>query len=72
MPTLDCVNNSRWKGKPATYAPENFDRIYVMDVRNGYRFESVELFGTEVDSAAGLCPSSHYDYGVATEIEFLR
>ncbi len=70
QPTLDCVNTPRWKGKPATYAPENFDRIYVLNVRNGYRFESVEVFGTEVEPATGLCPSDHY--GVSAEIKFLR
>lgn len=69
-PTLDCINNPRWKGKEATYAPENFDRIYVMDVRNGYRFDRVELFGTKVDPESGLCASDHY--GVAAEIGFLK
>lgn len=69
-PTLDCINNPRWKGKEATYAPENFDRIYVMDVRNGYRFDRVELFGTKVDPESGLCASDHY--GVAADVEFLK
>lgn len=70
LPTLDCVNNPRWKGKEATYAPENFDRIYVMDIRNGYRFDQVELFGTEVSPVNNLCASDHY--GVMADIEFLK
>lgn len=67
---LDCVNNPRWKGKGATYAPENFDRFYVMDVRNGYRFDAVELFGTKVDLVSRLCASDHY--GVLAEVRFLK
>lgn len=70
LPTLDCINNPRWKGKDATYAPENFDRIYVMDVRNGYRINRVELFGTEVNPVNYLCASDHY--GVMADIEFLK
>ena len=70
LPTLDCINNPRWKGKAATYAPENFDRIYVMDVRNGYQFNNVELFGTEVSNVNNLCASDHY--GVVADINFLK
>lgn len=70
LPTLDCINNPRWKGKDAMYAPENFDRIYVMNIGNGYRFDRVELFGTEVDSVNHLCASDHY--GVTADIEFLK
>ena len=70
LPTLDCINNPRWKGKAPTYAPENFDRIYVMDVRNGYRFDNVELFGTEVNPVTNLCASDHY--GVMADITFLK
>lgn len=69
LPTLDCIGNPRWKGKAATYAPENFDRIYVMNIRNGYRFERVELFGTEVNPVNKLCASDHY--GVMADITFL-
>lgn len=70
FPTLDCINNPRWKGREATYAPENFDRIYVMDVRNGYRFDRVELFGTREDPVSGLCASDHY--GVMADVTFLK
>lgn len=70
LPTLDCINNPRWKGKESTYAPENFDRIYVMDIRNGYRFDRVELFGTEINPVNNLCASDHY--GVMADIEFLK
>lgn len=70
LPTLDCINNPRWKGKAATYAPENFDRIYIMDVRNGYQFHNVELFGTEVSNDTNLCASDHY--GVMADIRLLK
>lgn len=70
LPTLDCINNPRWRGKKPTYAPENFDRIYVMDVRNGYQFSKVELFGTEVSDITNLCASDHY--GVMADINFLK
>lgn len=70
LPTLDCINNPGLKGKAASYAPENFDRIYVMDVRNGYQFNDVKLFGTEISDFNNLCASDHY--GVMADINFLK
>ena len=68
LPTLDCISNPRWKGKNSIYAPENCDRIYIMDNWNPFSFEDVKLFGTEVDPVSKLCASDHY--GVMAEVGF--
>lgn len=67
-PTLDCIGNPRWKGRNTIYAPENFDRIYILDNWTDFSFEKVQVFGTEADAVTKLCPSDHY--GVAAEIRF--
>ena len=71
-PTLDCVHNPRWAGRcdpKPTIAPENFDRLYVMDDGGECLIRRVELFGTQKDEESGLCPSDHY--GVLAELEWL-
>lgn len=70
LPTLDCINNPRWKGKNAMYAPENFDRIYILDDWSEYAFNDVQVFGTEVSPISGLCASDHY--GVVADIGFME
>lgn len=67
-PTMDFVNNPRWKGKNSIYVPENFDRIYIMDNWNYFAFEDVKIFGTEVNPVNNLCASDHY--GVVADITF--
>ena len=71
-PTLDCVHNPRWAGRcdpKPTIAPENFDRLYVMDDGGECLIRRVELFGTQKDEESELCPSDHY--GVLAELEWL-
>lgn len=68
LPTLDCINNPRWKGKNSIYVPENYDRIYLMDNWNYFAFKNVQLFGTEVSPITNLCASDHY--GVIADITF--
>ncbi len=69
-PTLDCINNPRWKGKNSIYASENFDKIYILDNWNYFSFENVQVFGTEVNPLNNLCASDHY--GVMAEINFVK
>lgn len=68
LPTLDCINNPRWKGKNTIYAPENCDRLYIMDNWNYFAFRNVQLFGTKVSPINNLCAIDHY--GVLADIEF--
>lgn len=70
LPTMDFINNPRWKGKNTIYAPRNFDRIYILDNWNYFSFENVELFGTEVNPITGLCASDHY--GVVASVKFKK
>ena len=71
--TLDFRHNPRW----GTYEPENtieipqrFDRIYLS---NPYpnpmpNLTDCRIFGTEIHSETGLCPSDHY--GVTADLQF--
>ena len=68
LPTLDCINNPRWKGKNTFYLPSVMDRIYLMDNWVYKSLESVENFGTEVSDETGLCASDHY--GVMAKMSF--
>ncbi|MBQ7955915.1 MAG: endonuclease/exonuclease/phosphatase family protein [Lachnospiraceae bacterium] len=68
QPTLDCIDNPRWKGKNTIYAPENFDRIYILDNWNFMSFADVQIFGTEVSPVTNLCASDHY--GVVANVLF--
>ncbi len=68
VPTLDCINNPRWKGKNTFYIPSVMDRIYVMDNWVSKTLLSVSNFGMDVSPETGLCASDHY--GVMAEISF--
>jgi len=70
LPTLDCINNPRWKGKNSIYVPENCDRIYIMDNWNYFAFKNVQLFGTEISPVTKLCASDHY--GVMADIDLSK
>ena len=70
-PTLDFVNNPRWKGKNTNYAPDVCDRIYIMESfcwDNEFRLLDVVVFGKEASPDTGYAPSDHY--GVLAEVEF--
>lgn len=70
-PTLDFINNPRWKGKNTNYIPETYDKIYVMEGFNwDYEFalRKLDVFGQAVSPETGYAPSDHY--GVAAEVEF--
>ena len=69
-PTLDTVNNPRWKGKKSIYTPEVMDRIYIRDHWYVTELESVELFGTKVSKKTGYAASDHY--GVVAEVIFKK
>lgn len=68
LPTLDCINNPRWKGKNTIYAPENVDRIYILDNWAPMKFVSAGLFGTAISPINNLSASDHY--GVVVDVEF--
>ena len=70
LPTLDCKNNPRWKGKNTIYAPENVDRIYILDNWATMKFVSTEIFGTAINPINNLSASDHY--GVVVDVEFLN
>jgi len=67
-PTLDTIENPRWKGKNALYAPQTMDRIYLRDSWNAGSIDHAAVFGTEIVPQTGLCPSDHY--GVLADITF--
>jgi len=70
-PTLDFVNNPRWRGENTVYVPDVVDRIYVMESFNwDYTFDlhDVRVFGKEVSSKTGFAPSDHY--GVLADADF--
>ena len=70
QPTLDCINNPRWKGKNTIYAPENVDRIYILDNWEPMKFINAELFGTAISPVNNLSASDHY--GVVVEVDFSK
>jgi endonuclease/exonuclease/phosphatase family metal-dependent hydrolase len=70
LPTLDCINNPRWKGKDTIYAPEHDDRIYVLDNWAAMKFTGAELFGTAINPINNLSASDHY--GVMVDVEFIE
>lgn len=47
IPTLDCINNPRWKGKNTFYTPSVMDRIYIMDNWVDKTLLSVKNFATK-------------------------
>ena len=70
-PTLDFVNNPRWRGGNTVYIPDTCDRIYVMESFHwDYVFDlcDVKVFGTDVSQKTGFAPSDHY--GVLAEVKF--
>ena len=70
-PTLDFVNNPRWRGKNTVYVPYTCDRIYVMESFNWnyvVHLHDVKIFGKEVSQKTGYASSDHY--GVLTEVNF--
>ncbi|MGF7146278.1 hypothetical protein HNQ56_004745 [Anaerotaenia torta] len=70
MPTLDVINNPRWKGKNTIYKPSVMDRIYIMDNWFDTSLLSVRIFGTDVSAENNLSASDHY--GVIAEINFRK
>ena len=70
-PTLDFVNNPRWRGKNTVYVPDTCDRIYVMESFNwdyAFSLSDVKVFGTKISQKTGYAPSDHY--GVLAEVKF--
>ena len=70
-PTLDFVNNPRWRGKNTVYVPDTCDRIYIMesfDWDYSFSLRDVKIFGTEISPKTGYAPSDHY--GVLAEANF--
>lgn len=68
QPTLDCINNPRWKGKNTIYAPDNVDRIYILDNWAAMEFVGTGIFGTDISPINNLSASDHY--GVVVDVEF--
>lgn len=70
MPTLDVINNPRWKGEKPIYKPSVMDRIYIMDNWLNNRLLSVKIFGTDISNENNLSASDHY--GVVAEVELSK
>ncbi|WP_346917326.1 endonuclease/exonuclease/phosphatase family protein [Clostridium sp.] len=70
QPTLDCINNPRWKGKNTMYVPSVMDRIYIMDNWVDKTLQSVRIFGTDISPENNLAASDHY--GVVAEVDFIK
>ena len=70
-PTLDFVNNPRWRGENTVYVPDTCDRIYVMESfhwDHSFSLHDVRIFGTRISPKTGYAPSDHY--GVLAEVNF--
>jgi len=70
-PTLDFINNPRWKGKNTNYIPDTCDRILIMESYNWdfeFMLKNVCVFGKDVSSETGFAPSDHY--GLYSEVDF--
>ena len=71
IPTLDFVNNPRWRGENTNYVPDTCDRIYIMESFNwNYAFKpcNIDVFGKEISLETGYAPSDHY--GLLAEVTF--
>ncbi len=71
VPTLDFVNNPRWRGTNTNYVPDVCDRIYIMESFNwdhAFKLRGVSVFGKEVSPQTGYAPSDHY--GLLAEVDF--
>ena len=72
-PTLDFVNNPRWRGENTNYVPYTCDRIYIMESfnwDNEFKLRDIEVFGKEVSVETGLASSDHY--GVCAAVDFYK
>lgn len=67
-PTLDFINNPRWRGKETISVPMVADRIYVMESWDDIDMKELSIFGTEVYQDTGMSASDHY--GIVTELTF--
>jgi endonuclease/exonuclease/phosphatase family metal-dependent hydrolase len=73
IPTLDFINNPRWKGKNTNYIPDTCDRILIMESYNwDFEFElkDVSVFGKDISPKTGLAASDHY--GLYSEVDFKK
>lgn len=68
IPTLDFINNPRWRGKETISVPMVADRIYVMESWDDIDMKELSIFGTEVYQDTGMSASDHY--GIVTELTF--
>lgn len=69
--TLDLSSNPRWRGKGYKQcAGRRVDWILLKDTypKPAPKLKEFGLFGTEVSSTTGYCPSDHY--GVFAELDF--
>lgn len=65
--SLDFENNPRWREEPRKDKSFFADRVFVRDKKGTVRLKCGFLFGKEIYSETGLCPSDHY--GVCFEVE---
>jgi len=72
VPTLDFVNNPRWRRENTLYVPDRVDRIYVkesFDWDYVFSLRDVRVFAKEVSSKTSFAPSDHY--GVWADADFM-
>lgn len=69
-PTLDFINNPRWKEKETITVPMVADRIYVMESWDDIDMNDFAVFGTKVYSEMEMTASDHY--GIVAELEFAK
>ena len=70
-PTLDFVNNPRWRGENTVYVPDTCDRIYVRESENwdyAFALRDVQVFGKDISPKTSYAPSDHY--GVSADCDF--
>ncbi len=67
LPTLDIINNPRWRDEETSEVPCRFDWI-MLNTINQLEINNVSLIG--VNETKGLTPSDHY--GVLTDISIQK
>lgn len=65
LPTLDMVNNPRWRGENTDEEPYRFDWV-MLNTEGKYSIKKAGLIGTEEED--GIAPSDHY--AVLIDIDF--
>ena len=69
-PTLDFINNPRWRGEETIAVPMVADRIYVMESWEDIEMNDFFIFGTNIYPEIQMTASDHY--GIVVELKFTK